>query len=64
MPAIVTALLKDGNVKVTGLLSEKTGKKYDATILLDDPKDESGAYGKFVNFKMEFDNGKKGGSKR
>jgi DNA topoisomerase-3 len=62
--AIVTALLKDGKVKVTGLVSEKTGKTYDAVVLLDDPKDENGAYGKFIKFKMEFDNGKKGGSKR
>jgi DNA topoisomerase-3 len=45
---IVAALLKDGRVAVKGFHSEKTGKKYDATVLLDDDG------GKFVNFKMEF----------
>ena len=47
--AIVKALLKDGRVKLTGLFSEKTGNKYDATVLLDDDG------GKYVNFKMAFD---------
>ena len=46
--AIVAALLKDGRAPVKGLYSEKAGKKYDATIILDDSGD------KFVNFKMEF----------
>jgi len=46
--AIVAALLKDGRVKLAGLFSEKTGKKYDATVLLNDDG------GQFVNFKMEF----------
>jgi DNA topoisomerase-3 len=53
--AIVTALLSDGKVKLTGLHSDKTGKTYDAVVILDDPKDENGAFGKFVNFKMDFD---------
>jgi DNA topoisomerase-3 len=46
--AVVTALLNDGRVKLTGLLSEKTGKKYDATVILDDDG------GQFVNYKVEF----------
>jgi DNA topoisomerase-3 len=50
--AIVTALLSDGRVKLTGLFSEKTGKTYDATVILDDDG------GKFVNFKMEFNAGR------
>jgi DNA topoisomerase-3 len=47
---IVKALLKDGKAKLTGLYSEKTGKTYDATVLLDDDG------GQYVNFKMEFSN--------
>jgi DNA topoisomerase-3 len=47
--AIVSALLKDGRVAVKGLHSEKTGKKYDATVILDDTGDG------FVNFKLEFE---------
>jgi len=50
-PAIVASLLKDGRVKLTGLFSEKTGKTYDATVILDDDG------GQFVNFKMVFDKG-------
>ena len=46
--AIVAALLKDGRVALKGLHSEKTGKKYDATVILDDTSDG------FVNFKIEF----------
>ena len=46
--AIVTALLKDGRVALKNLHSEKTGKKYDATVVLDDTGDG------FVNFKLEF----------
>jgi len=41
-------LLKNGRVALKGLHSEKTGKKYDATIILDDTGDG------YVNFKMEF----------
>lgn len=47
--AIVAALLKDGRIALKGLYSEKTGKKYDATVILDDTAGD-----KFVNFKMEF----------
>ncbi len=46
--AIVAALLTDGRVSLKGLHSEKTGKKYDATVLLDDTGDG------YVNFKLEF----------
>jgi DNA topoisomerase-3 len=45
---IVTALLKEGRISLKGLYSEKTGKKYDATVVLDDT-------GQYVNFKLEFD---------
>lgn len=50
-PEIVGALLKDGRVKLTGLYSEKTGKTYDAIVVMEDT-------GKFVNFKLEFEGGK------
>ena len=52
--AIVTALLKDGRARVTGLYSEKSGKTYDATVVLEDD-------GKYANFKLEFDRQKGGG---
>ena len=52
---IVTALLKEGRTHVTGLYSEKTGKTYDATVVLEDD-------GRYVNFKLEFDQ-RKGGSR-
>lgn len=45
---IAAVLLKDGRVKMTGLYSEKTGKAYNAIIILDDTG------GKYVNFKLEF----------
>ena len=51
--AVVTALLKDGRAHVTGLYSEKTGKTYDATVVLEDD-------GKYANFKLEFDQQKGG----
>jgi len=35
-------------VSMSGLYSEKTGKTYDAVVLLDDTG------GKYVNFKLEF----------
>ena len=53
--AIVTALLKDGRARVTGLYSEKTGKTYDATVVLTDN-------GKYANFMLEFDQ-RKGGKR-
>lgn len=45
---IVTELLKNGKVPLTGCYSEKTGKTYDCIAVLDDTG------GKFVNFTMEF----------
>jgi len=44
--AIVTALLKDGRVALKNLHSEKTGKKYDATVVIDDTGDG------FVNLRV------------
>ena len=46
-PKIAAALLKNGKVKVKGLYSEKTGKTYDATVLLADTG------GKYVNYRVE-----------
>ena len=51
--AIVTALLKNGRAHVSGLHSEKTGKTYDATVVLEDD-------GQYANFKLEFDRQKGG----
>ena len=47
---IAASLLKTGRASVTGLFSEKKGVFYDATVVLDDNG------GKFVRFKLEFDN--------
>ena len=52
--AIATTLLKEERVFVKGLYSPKTGKTYDAAIVLDD----SG--GQYVNFKLEFPKRKDG----
>lgn len=46
--SIVRELLKNGKVELNGCYSEKTGKTYDAIIILNDTGD------KYVNFKMEF----------
>jgi DNA topoisomerase-3 len=51
--AVATALLKDGKTAMQGLFSEKTGKKYDAVVLLNDTGE------KYVNFKLSFDNVKR-----
>ena len=51
-PELAAALLKDGRVKLSGCYSEKTGKTYDAVVVLDDDG------GQFVNFKLEFEGGK------
>ena len=48
--------MKNGKVELKGCYSEKTGKTYDAIIILNDTG------GKYVNFKMEFP-AKKGGKK-
>ena len=46
------ALLKDGRVALTGLYSEKTGKTYDATVVLEDT-------GESVHFRLEFGKGER-----
>lgn len=46
--SVAAALLKEGRISMSGLYSEKTGKTYDAVVLLDDTG------GKYVNFKLEF----------
>ena len=45
---VAAALLKEGRVSMSGLYSGKTGKTYDAVVLLDDTG------GKYVNFRLEF----------
>ena len=45
--SVAAALLKDGRVKLTGCWSEKTGKTYDATVILNDD-------GEKVNFSLQF----------
>ena len=49
---IAAALLKEGRADLPSCHSEKTGKTYDAVVVLDDTG------GKFVNFKLEFPAGK------
>ena len=51
--AVVAALLKDGRARLTGCYSEKTGKTYDATVVLEDD-------GQYVSFRLEFDRQKGG----
>jgi DNA topoisomerase-3 len=46
--ATAAALLKDGEVRMEGLHSEKTGKTYNATVVLDDAGE------KYVNYKLKF----------
>ena len=55
--SIAAELLEDGKAKLKGCYSEKTGKTYDATVLLDDSGE------KYVNFNMEFDKPKNNFSK-
>ena len=45
---VAAALLKEGRVFISGLYSEKTGKTYDAVVIMEDTGD------KYVNFKLEF----------
>lgn len=54
--SVAAALLKEGRVSMSGLYSEKTGRTYDAVVVLDDTGD------KYVNFKLEFP-ARKGGKK-
>lgn len=53
---VAAALLKEGRISMSELYSEKTGRTYDAVVVLDDTG------GKYVNFKLEFSQ-KKGGRK-
>lgn len=46
--SVAAALLKEDRISMSGLYSEKTGKTYDAEVILDDTG------GKYVNFKLEF----------
>jgi DNA topoisomerase-3 len=46
--SIAAALLKDGRVPMKGLFSPKTGKTYDAIVVMDDTG------GQYVNFRLEF----------
>lgn len=50
--AVASDLLNKGKASLSGCYSEKTGKTYDATVLLEDD-------GQWANFKLEF--AKKGG---
>ena len=50
---VVAALLKDGRARLTVCYSEKTGKTYDATVVLEDD-------GQYVSFRLEFDRQKGG----
>ena len=54
--SVAAALLKEGRISISGLYSEKTGRNYDAVVILDDTG------GKYVNFKLEFP-ARKGGKK-
>ena len=51
---MIESLLAKGRVSVTGLYSQKTGRNFDADLVLDDT-------GEYVNFKLEFPNNKKKG---
>ena len=46
--SVAAALLKEGRISMSGLYSEKTGRTYDAEVILDDTG------GKYVNFKLKF----------
>ena len=46
--SIATVLLKDGRVPMKGLFSPKTGKTYDATVVMNDTG------GQYINFRLEF----------
>ena len=50
---MAVSLLAKGRVSVTGLYSQKTGRNFDADLVLDDT-------GEYVNFKLDFNNKKKG----
>ena len=48
---MASSLINKGSVYVKGLYSQRTGKKYDANILLEDT-------GTYVNFKLDFSQNK------
>ena len=48
--SVAASLLKDGKVRLKGCWSEKTGKTYEATVVLEDN-------GERANYKLVFDNG-------
>jgi len=48
--SLAAALLKNGRVPLKGCYSEKTGKTYDAVVLLEDDGQRAG-------YKLVFDNG-------
>jgi len=50
---VAIALLKEGRIFMSGLHSEKTGKKYNATIFMDDVAEEGGNMR--TSFRMEFE---------
>ena len=45
--SVAASLLKEGRVKLNGCWSEKTGKTYDATVILEDD-------GERTNYKLVF----------
>jgi DNA topoisomerase-3 len=57
---IAAALLKNGRAELPGCYSEKTGKTYDAVVILDVGNgSDMTKTSKYVNFKLEFKEGKK-----
>ena len=48
-PSIVAVLLKDGRIRLSGCYSERSGKTYDAVVVMNDD-------GQQVNFSLEFSN--------
>ena len=51
---MASSLLTQGRAYASGIYSEKTGKTYDATVVLEDDV-------KYANFKLAFDRQKGGG---
>ena len=46
--SVAAALLKDGRARLTGCFSEKTGRTYDAAVILEDD-------GAQTNYRLEFE---------
>ena len=46
--SVAAALLKEGRIFLHGLYSKKTGRTYDADVVMEDTRD------KYVNFRLEF----------